>query len=102
MKHVGEVDYLIDIHDRRRKRKFVHVNMLKLFNCSTETIEIDLWTEDQLGESDSDMLEEDVPAPINQPSGQPVLGPQLLDSQCNQLQNLNLMMCFKQNLAKQP
>jgi len=60
VKHIGEVDYLINMHDKRRKRKVFHVNMLKLSHCPTGTTEISLWTEDQPEETDSDMLEDTV------------------------------------------
>ena len=64
VKRIGEVDCLIDMHDRRRKRRVFHVNMLKLFHCLTENTEISLWVEEQSGESDNDMLEDTVPAQI--------------------------------------
>jgi len=69
VKHFGEVDYLISTHDKRKKRKVFHVNMLKLFHCPIETTEISLWTEDQPEETDSDMLEDTVVALIDQERG---------------------------------
>ena len=32
VKPIGEVDYLINMHDRRNKRRLFHVNMLKQFH----------------------------------------------------------------------
>ena len=88
VKRIGEVDYLIDMHDRRRKRRVFHVNMLKLFHCLTENTEISLWVEEQSGESDNDMLEDTVPAWTEQQSGQPTIGSQLRSNQQSQLQQL--------------
>ena len=48
--------------------------MLKLFHCLTENTEISLWTEEQPGESDNEMLEDAVPACTEQQSGQPTVG----------------------------
>ena len=59
--------------------------MLKLFHYPTETTKISLWTEDQPEETDSDMLEDTV---VAQECGQPTFGPQLLEGQYNQLQEL--------------
>jgi len=42
LKCVGVLDYLINMHDRQRKRRVFHVEMLKLFHCPTETTEIRL------------------------------------------------------------
>ena len=53
--------------------------MLKLFHCLSDNAVVSMWTEEQLGESDNDMLEDIVPAWTEQLSGQPIIGSQLVE-----------------------
>ena len=76
-KKVGKVNYVVDMADRRKRKRIFHVNMLKQWHTPTHT--------NYLAEEVDD--EEDVPV-WNEDAGtetQPTLGDQLSDSQQEQL-----------------
>ena len=44
-KRVGKVNYVIDMHDRRKRKKVFHINMLREFHSSPSSTAC--WTEEQ-------------------------------------------------------
>ena len=70
VKHLGEVSYLVDMHDKRKRRRVFHVNMLREFRVR-KSVETSFWVEFELAENidDSDVLLWD-----DSPEGQPTIG----------------------------
>ena len=55
VKRVGAVTYLVDMHDRRKRRRVFHVNMLKEFHVR-QAAETSYWTEENpTAEADSEI-----------------------------------------------
>ena len=45
----GQVNYLVDVHDRQKKGRVLHINMLKKWHTSVSTnylAQVDRWTDD--------------------------------------------------------
>ena len=84
VKRLGRVSYLIDMHDRRKRRRVFHVNMLKEFRVR-KPVESSYWVESDIAEDidDSDVLRWN-----GSPEGQPSLGEQLDTTRRKQLQQL--------------
>ena len=72
IRQVSPVTYEIDVSNKRKKRKIVHMNMLKRWN---EPVETCYWTEDVSDDGDDD----EVPTWCNDPSNgeAPAVGEQL-------------------------
>ena len=77
VKRLGKVSYLVDMHNKRNRRRVFHVNMLKEFRIR-KPVETSFWVESELAEDidDSDVLLWD-----DSPEGQPTIGEQLNISQ---------------------
>ena len=88
VKPIGEVDYLINMHDRRNKRRVFHVNMLKQF-YSPAVVNSNFLVDDT-GEAsvESELLDEEIPSWNCQYKGHPKIGEQLSAIQQNTLQKL--------------
>ena len=56
-RRVGKVNYVVDMHDRRKRRRIFHINMLREFHSGSGPSAV-LWTEG--GEEETDSLE-DIP-----------------------------------------
>ena len=57
LEKIGSVNYTIDMHNRRKRRQIVHVNMLREFYQPSDQTAVGYWCE----EADSDGQEEEVP-----------------------------------------
>ena len=82
VKRIGKVNYLIDMHDRRKRQRVFHVNMLRKWHVSPT---VSLWAE-ELSESDP---EDDVPIwNEGRAEDTPKIGDQLNLEQQSELQEL--------------
>ena len=88
VKPIGEVDNLINMHDRRNKRRVFHVNMLKQFHSPTAVHSNLLVDETGQTSVESELLDEEIPSWNSQHNGNPKTGEQLSESQQSNLQNL--------------
>ena len=83
LKKVGEVGYLVDMHDRRKRRRIFHINMLREWVVPAST---GYWMEEV-----EEIDEEDVPVwkeGSNESFEQAVFGEQLSDVQRRELEAL--------------
>ena len=91
LEQVGSVDYMIDMHDRRKRRKIFHVNMLREFCPPSDTIAVGYWCEEETCPEDSRVDdEEEVPVWREEPLQSelkvgPTLGEQLTTQQREEL-----------------
>ena len=81
VKPIGEVDYLINMHDRRNKRRVFHVNMLKQFHSPTAVHSNLLVDETGKTSVEIELLDEEIPSWNSQHNGNPKTGEQLSESQ---------------------
>ena len=83
VKQVGKVSYLVDMHDRRKRRRVFHVNMLKAFQVR-RPVESSYWVEDI---TDCDDPEDDFDVPVWNETldEQPTIGEQLNEQQQKEL-----------------
>ena len=82
VKRIGKVNYLIDMHNRRKRRRVFHVNMLRKWHVSPT---VSLWAE-ELSESDPG---DDVPSwNEGRAEDTPKFGDQLNPEQQSELQEL--------------
>ena len=81
IKAIGDVNYMIDMYDRRKRRRVFHVNMLKEWHVPNSVS----YFSSEEGEGDSGS--EDVPL-WNDGGGAPVLGKQLSEAQRQELLTL--------------
>ena len=72
VKRIGKVDYVIDMHDRRKRKRIFHVNMLRKFHVP-KVSETNYFLEG----IDDDIREEEIPVWNEDPEGQPLVGTQL-------------------------
>ena len=72
VKRSGKVDYIIDMHDRRKRNRIFHVNMLRKFHV-TKVSEANYFVDG----IDDDIREEKIPVWNEDPAGQPSVGTQL-------------------------
>ena len=88
VKPIGEVDYMIHMHDRRNKRRVFHVNMLKQFHSSND-VNLSLLVNDT-GESsaENEVPDDEIPSWNSDQNGHPKIGDQLSVSQRSELQNI--------------
>ena len=84
LKKTGPLNYLIDMHDTRKRKRIFHVNMLKSWYAPVSS---GYWTE-ELPEPEND--EEDFPAwPLSRDTeSELAVGPDLEEGQIHQLRNL--------------
>ena len=85
VKRVGKVSYLVDMHDKRKRRVF-HVNMLKEFRVR-RPVESSYWVECVM---EGDDPEDDFDAPVWNEAldKQPIIGEQLNQQQREELQEM--------------
>ena len=95
VKRMGKVNYLIDMHDCRKRRRVFHVNMLRAFQVH-RTTESNYFTDGVVEESDEDVLF----WKDGDPDDQPTISDQLNSEQQQQLSQL--LMEFGQVLQNQP
>ena len=88
LKPIGEVDYLINMHDRRNKRRVFHVNMLKQFHSPTAVKSNFLVDETGQTSVESELLDEEIPSWNSHHSGNPITGEQLSELQQSNLHKL--------------
>ena len=80
IQHIGKVNYLVDMADRRKRRKIFHINMLRKWN---EPASHNYFVEEKVGDG------EDLEALAwNGGEGEPVIGEQLSLKQKQELQRL--------------
>ena len=82
VKRAGKVSYLVDMHDRRERRRIFHVNMLKEFRVR-KPMESSFWVE--AGAADDCVEDTDVPLWNDTSDGEPTVGEQLSTTQRKQL-----------------
>ena len=94
-KQVGKVNYLIDMHDRRKRKRLFHINMLREY-LSSPAVSTSYWSE-----SGTDVDEDDeIPVWKEVSAGVVHYGPQLTEQQRTDLDSL--MSEFAQVLANTP
>ena len=81
---LGKVSYLVDMHDKRKRRRVIHNNMLKEFRVR-KPVETSFLVE---SEPADDIDETDMLLWDDSPEGRPTTGGQLSDSQRQQLGNM--------------
>ena len=82
-KQVGKVNYLIDMHDRRQRKRLFHINMLREYLPST-AVSTSYWSE-----SRTDVDEDDeIPVWKEESAGVVHYGPQLTEQQRTDLDSL--------------
>ena len=87
VKPIGEVDYLINMHDRRNKRRVFHVNMLKQFHSPT-VVDSSFLVDDTVEASVERELSDEILSWNSQQTEQPKIGEQLSAIQQSDLQKL--------------
>ena len=80
VKRVGKVSYLVDMHDKRKRRRVFHVNMLKGFR-GRRPVEQSYWAEDVTADHDDIDGDSDVPVWNEAPEEGPTIGKQLTTEQ---------------------
>ena len=88
VKPIGEVDYMINMHDRRNKRRVFHVNMLKQFHCSTDENSSFLVSDTGESSAENEVPDDEIPSWNSNQNGYPKIGDQLSVSQRCELQKL--------------
>ena len=82
LQKVGKVNYMVDMHDRRKRKRIFHINMLREFHIPK--VFDNCWTEEVSREGQDD----DIPVWNECPHGQPTMGKELDKAQHEQLQAL--------------
>ena len=83
VEHMGKVTYLVDMHDRRKRRRVFHINMLKAFHVR-RSVEKSYFTEENIDEE----ADTEVPVWNDDPRGDISLGDQLDIQQKRELEGL--------------
>ena len=92
VQQVGKVNYLVDMVDRRKRKRVFHINMLRKWNEPTST---SYYTEETEAEEESELLTWD-----GGEDGEPTFGEQLSSGQRQELQEL--LRVHKDTLTKIP
>ena len=85
VKPIGEVDYMINMHDRRNKHRVFHINMLKQFHSSSDVHSSFLVRGMEECGIENDLPDDEIPSWNSGQNGQPKIGKQLSVSQRNEL-----------------
>ena len=96
LRRIGKVDYLVNMHDKRKKKRVLHVNMLQKWHSPTLTA-TDYAAEEVRGdgeENDIPVWKEDTPDP------QPTIGEQLSNKEQGELKVL--LRRYARTLQSQP
>ena len=83
LQQVGKVNYQVYMHDRRKRKRIFHVNMLHEFHLP-KVLDVGCWAE-EVSSEDSDG---DIPACNESLQGQPTMDEELNTTQCEQLREL--------------
>ena len=83
VERMGKVTYLVDMHDRRKRRRVFHVNMLKAFHVR-QSVERSYFTEENIDEE----ADKEVPVQNDDPRGDISMGDQLDVQQKRELKGL--------------
>ena len=94
VKPIGEVDYLINMHDRRNKRRVFHVNMLKQFHSPT-VVDSSFLVDDTVEASVERELSDEILSWNSQQIGQPN------NKVTCRSYWMSLQMCYSLSQAKQ-
>ncbi len=85
VRKVGKVDYLVDMHDRRKRRQILHANMLRKWHTPTATA-LFTPTDDSTGAEEA----EEIPVwDDKEEDGQPTFGEQLSAAHKRDLERLD-------------
>ena len=84
VKRLGKVSYMVDMHDKRKRRRVFHVNNLKEFRVR-KPVESSFQVESELA---GDIDDSDVLLWNDSPEGRPSLEEQLDSTQRKQLQQM--------------
>ena len=95
IERTGKVTYRVDMHDKRKRHRVFHVNMLKEFQvrCPEQLVGI---AEEVTGES----FEEDLPLWDDGSDGKPAIGEQLTDAQRSEISSI--LATFQDVLQPRP
>ena len=88
VKPIGEVDYMILMHDKRKKHRVFHVNMLKQFHSSSDVHSSFLVKDIEECSTENDLPDDEIPSWNSGQNGQHKIGDQLSVSQKNELQQI--------------
>ena len=88
VKPIGEVDYMILMHDKRNKHRVFHVNMLKQFHSSSDVHSSFLVKDIEEYSTENDLPDDEIPSWNSSQNGQHKIGDQLSVSQRNELQQI--------------
>ena len=88
VKPIGEVDYMILMHDKRNKHRVFHVNMLKQFHSSSDAHSSFLVKDIEECSMENDLPDDEIPSWNSGQNGQHKIGDQLSVSQRNELQQI--------------
>ena len=88
VKPIGEVDYMILMHDKRNKHRVFHVNMLKQFHSSSDVHSSFLVKDIEECSTENDIPDNEIPSWNSSQSGQHKIGDQLSVSERNELQQI--------------
>ena len=88
VKPIGEVDYMINMHDRRNKRQVFHVNMLKQFHSSTDENSSFLVSDTGESSAENEVPDDEIPSWNSDQNGYLKIGDQLSMSQRCESQKL--------------
>ena len=97
IKQVGTVNYLINMHDRRKRERLFHINMLREYLPSTPADSSSLWSEGGTSDGDED---NEIPVWKEENAGAVHYGPQLTEQQKNDLDGV--VSKFSEVLASTP
>ena len=94
---MGTVNYVIDMHDARKRERTFHTNMLKKWNSPSQDCYSVMVDTDGLWEEEGDG---DIPVWNDKESGEPIVSEQLSEAQKNEL--LKLLQEFSDVLSSHP
>ena len=95
IERTGKVTYRVDLHDRRKRQRIFHVNMLKAFQVRSQEQLVSL-----AGEVPEESSDADLPLWNDSLDGTPTVGEQLTEQQKTELQSL--LTEFKDVLQPKP
>ena len=76
VKPIGEVDYIINMHDRQNKHRVFHINMLKQFHSSSDVHSSFLVKDIEECGIENDLPDDEIPSWNSGQNGQPTIGKQ--------------------------
>ena len=82
LQKVGKVNYMVDMHDRRKRKRIIHINMLREFHMPK------VFDNCRMEEVSREGQDDDIPVWNECPHGQPTMGKELDEAQYEQIQGL--------------